>query len=398
MASPAWKPVADDPASKWTPVEEHPLDTASRLIKEWWNSGPAGALKGTAAAIRDPKAVVSGALDQNSELLKRAKDAYGKGDYIGAAAHTLNYALNGIPGLGYSLDDAGTDFKNGDIAAGTGKTLGLATNMMLGAKMPQILDAATDAKLPTLPSAEAVKKVLGVAKDVYHVTHSANPITKGMAVKSLIDKMRSSAQGAPVVAPEAAGAIGGTQVASLPESPRIALVSGYTSRPEVIASEHGLLPTLDRSQFFREFSPEHAPDALQPTVAPAPASTPVPADMSVLSQADDLESLLQRSIEMARARKGSPATAPIVSPANEPLNAQLQQEAEAQAVSIENAARTRKALKIGKVLQEHGIDPESLTTPEQWKMAHEAAGVPLNAKDPSKTIQAVKELTSMGAQ
>lgn len=59
-------------------------------------------------------------------LYDKAKTAYDKGDYVGAAAHFINYLL---PLVGPSLDVAGEKMRKGDIAGGAGQAIGLGLAM-----------------------------------------------------------------------------------------------------------------------------------------------------------------------------------------------------------------------------------------------------------------------------
>jgi len=66
---------------------------------------------------------------ENRALFDAAKDAYGKGNYLEATRHAMNYLLNAIPGLGSSLDVASEQMEKGDVAGGLGTTLGVGTVM-----------------------------------------------------------------------------------------------------------------------------------------------------------------------------------------------------------------------------------------------------------------------------
>ncbi|HVW86456.1 MAG TPA: hypothetical protein VHB50_17340 [Bryobacteraceae bacterium] len=128
--------------------EAHPLDAAKRAIHDWWDQVSNGPLnlvqtgKGIAGMFTGESERAMG--QQNLDLWQKAKNAYNHGDYTGAAAHALNYALNGIPGLqlGSALDEAGEKFQRGDVGGGIGHTLGVATNIAIGAKGPNIVDLA----------------------------------------------------------------------------------------------------------------------------------------------------------------------------------------------------------------------------------------------------------------
>lgn len=124
----------------------HPLDSANGLVSNWWDQvhhGPANLYdvgKSIAGLATGQTEKNLGA--QSGALWQKTKDAYNQGDYGGAAFHLLNYALSGVPGVSSVIDSAGEDFRNGHPMAGAGKTLGLITNLGMGIKTPEIVDAA----------------------------------------------------------------------------------------------------------------------------------------------------------------------------------------------------------------------------------------------------------------
>ncbi len=82
---------------------------------------------------------------QNNELASRATEAFKKGDYTEAARHTLHYLLNGIPGLGARLDEAGNKGAKGDIGGMLADTAAIATDYVAGPKVGgKLLNAATE--------------------------------------------------------------------------------------------------------------------------------------------------------------------------------------------------------------------------------------------------------------
>ena len=128
----------------------HPLDSASNAIHNFWDqikNGPAnlvGVGKSLVGLGTGDTEKAMGSVSQ--ELLDRAKDSYNKGDYVGTAAHLLNYTLSPI--VGDSLDNAGKQFQNGDISGGTGTTLGVLGNLATAAKIPEVA-----AKIPDIVKA-----------------------------------------------------------------------------------------------------------------------------------------------------------------------------------------------------------------------------------------------------
>jgi hypothetical protein len=76
------------------------------------------------------------------ELGKRAAKELENKDYVRGLRHGIEWL---IPGLGPTLARAGDQLESGDIAGGTGTTLGAAASLLAGAKAPAIADAAADA-------------------------------------------------------------------------------------------------------------------------------------------------------------------------------------------------------------------------------------------------------------
>ncbi len=67
-------------------------------------------------------------VEAQGDLAKKARDAYDKGDYMGAVVHGLNYL---VPFIGQQTDQAGQQLQSGDIAGGIGRTLGTAAPALL---------------------------------------------------------------------------------------------------------------------------------------------------------------------------------------------------------------------------------------------------------------------------
>lgn len=87
-----------------------------------------------------PLDTVIKSFEAQGELAKKARDAYDKGDYMGALQHGLNYL---VPFVGQQADQAGEQLKSGDIAGGVGRTLGAALPIAAGS--PEVQSAAGDA-------------------------------------------------------------------------------------------------------------------------------------------------------------------------------------------------------------------------------------------------------------
>lgn len=99
-------------------------------------------------------------LNGQGALAVKARDAFNRGDYKAAAIHSINYL---IPFLGQQTDKAGEQLSQGDYAGGAGRTLGLGTGIVAGAKAPQIVDAAGSAASAAKP---AVASAARVASDI----------------------------------------------------------------------------------------------------------------------------------------------------------------------------------------------------------------------------------------
>ena len=115
-----------------------------------------------------PLDTVIKSFEAQGELAKQARDAYNKGDYVGALQHGLNYL---VPFLGQQTDQAGTQLKQGDIAGGIGRTLGAAVPIVAGspearAVPGQALDAASGAVKSAAPYVTPVAKFGAKALDI----------------------------------------------------------------------------------------------------------------------------------------------------------------------------------------------------------------------------------------
>lgn len=82
------------------------------------------------------------ALNGQGALAVKARQAFNRGDYKSAAIHSINYL---IPFLGQQTDKAGEQLSQGDYAGGAGRTLGVGTGIVAGAKAPEIVEGAGNA-------------------------------------------------------------------------------------------------------------------------------------------------------------------------------------------------------------------------------------------------------------
>ena len=105
-----------------------------------WNElkrGP-GNLAALGNALLHPVSAMKGLIQQNSELGQAAINEWKSGNHGEAIRAGINYLLNTVPGMGTGLQEAGTKMEHGNIGGGLGQTLGVGTNVILGAKTPQI--------------------------------------------------------------------------------------------------------------------------------------------------------------------------------------------------------------------------------------------------------------------
>lgn len=86
----------------------------------------------------DPRDTVKSIGASTQAIYERAAESFRKGNYGEAAMHALYYMLNGIPGLGTTLESAADDMKAGDYGSGMGKGMGMGLSFAL----PKVVDAA----------------------------------------------------------------------------------------------------------------------------------------------------------------------------------------------------------------------------------------------------------------
>ena len=122
----------DDLAPKETPKKQgsvsSPTDQAWEFVKHLVSASPIGQTAGMGAQILAPRDAVHGALLSNQQMFDEAREALKKGDYGNAAVKGFYYLLNGIPGLGSQLNEAGSQMNRGEWGAGAGTAMGLGTS------------------------------------------------------------------------------------------------------------------------------------------------------------------------------------------------------------------------------------------------------------------------------
>lgn len=123
MAQPQ-QPAQPRPSGGW-------LDSIGNTVKNWWDQvNPVEGVKGMAAAASNPAGAVQGYGQQTAEIERKMEESFKQGRYAEGFRHGLGYILNGIPGVGATLDKAGDQAQAGDVSGAVGTTAGLATNMI----------------------------------------------------------------------------------------------------------------------------------------------------------------------------------------------------------------------------------------------------------------------------
>lgn len=181
---------------------EHVADAAKSF---WETVNPLTIAKSLNAVVSDPKAAAKEYGEQTGKILQNAKDAWGRGDHASAIAHGVNYLLNGIPGLGATLDQAQIESEAGDVGSALGRTAGIAA---LGEvpKVPGAVSAGMDAAKSVATSPALIK---GVGAGLGAAAGHATGVPTGGLIGAYIGKEIGSSiaervnKTAPVIAPSA---------------------------------------------------------------------------------------------------------------------------------------------------------------------------------------------------
>ncbi len=141
-------------------------DTVMQYLRK---VNPVTQAQGVADMVQHPIDAAKSYGAATGELAKKAQDAFAAGNYVEGVRHSISYVLNGIPGLGAALDEAGTKSGTGDYKGAIADTAALATNLLAAKYGPKVLDAATEPG--ALPAAVAkvttpVKNAAAAAHDV----------------------------------------------------------------------------------------------------------------------------------------------------------------------------------------------------------------------------------------
>lgn len=251
----------------------HPLDSLGHAIGSWWDQvNPAKQVEGTAEAIRHPVQAAHGMAQQNVDLFNKAKGSFDKGDYAGAVRHGVNYFLNGIPGLGASVDEAGNKFEKGDYAGGTGDALGIGTNLVVGAKAPELMSDAMN-----LPGKVAAK----VAKPERLYQSALKPSTRLPSAQRQAIVQTGLKEGVPVSASGIEEIQGRTADLNhrIKDTISDAAAKGDTIDPQAVAQRVDQV----RPTFAKQVNPDADLAALEKTKREflnGPGAGPIPVDMA----------------------------------------------------------------------------------------------------------------------
>lgn len=132
-------------------------------------------------------------------------------------------------------------------------------------------------------------------------------------------------------------------------------------------------------------SPVVSAGPIRPPLSPQPVAAAPVAEAPAVQPKTDLEDLLEKSLKDPH----------IADAAKAELDQHLKDEGLKKAGDIIDRNQTKRALKLGRFLQDYGITPEHIEsmTPAEWAQVGEVAEVP---KPSAMTIQKTKDLMQMG--
>lgn len=315
---------------------------------------PVAMLQGAAQAVAHPIDTAGAMLGEQGRVYEKAKQAFGKGDYIEGVRHILGFLL---PMLGPAIDEAGDKAQSGRLAEGLGEAAGLG----LQPKMPGAVAKAAGAAARAAPAAAEAAIVHSVAKAA-GVPAVVVREARAVAGERLRDfaasgKARPSAK-APVATPE-------------PVAP-----------PPVVAAEP---PVAEPPAPVAKPTP--APAAEPAPVPPTPPAEPWRPTHDPAAGLDPAIFEAKRAAREAGARPSRKKPEPVAAkpkPASDPPPA----------ASFEAHGRDAKASKFADVFKEHGIaaDDVPLIADEHWSKLSKSMGI---AEPPSAATRArVQELVA----
>lgn len=150
-----------------TPKPRSLGDDVTDTLKQYWDKvNPVKAAQGLADTVRSPGKALGEYGNTTGALLDKSVQAFKQGKHSEGVRHALSYFLNGVPGLGSALDEAGNKSGSGDYKGAIADTAALATQIALTHKGPAAVEAAADA-LPSAGTAGTAVKgfVKGAGKE-----------------------------------------------------------------------------------------------------------------------------------------------------------------------------------------------------------------------------------------
>lgn len=102
------------------------------FVKNWWDQvNPVAAGNAMIDTVKHPIDTLQHMGQSMAQPAVAAQDSFAHGRYLEGVRHGINYMLNVVPGVGSSLDAAGSQGDQGDISGMLGTTAGVATNLRI---------------------------------------------------------------------------------------------------------------------------------------------------------------------------------------------------------------------------------------------------------------------------
>jgi hypothetical protein len=167
-AAAQWKPPDTDAVAWHPPATDAVNGTSSKSFMDHLSDAarevgtainPVNWVRGAANVAAHPVDFATNWYEQNKQIGQRALDSFHAGNYGEGLAHSLNYIMNAVPGLGAASDSAGEAIKSGDYGTGVGRAIGTALAMAGPKALGDVIPPAADAVAPALKT--AVTQVLG---------------------------------------------------------------------------------------------------------------------------------------------------------------------------------------------------------------------------------------------
>jgi hypothetical protein len=380
----------DEPPGFWDSFKKT-ITTGSPL-----NPGNWGAM--LKSAIESPFS------DEHFEVAQKLADQLDSGDAGGALKTAFGLPQNNSAAAGTATGQATNAAIVAALTAGLVKGAGWAADK--AAILSKISEdpTITEAAIKTIPKGPEAKVLFDKLTSAYQKAKEAQQPLKPVPVLRDAESPAWANFPDPDVQPPPdlgstpsrlpSGRVPGKPVAAPPvpaSQARLPIWQGVTdtaapaAEPAEIAPQaparlpSGRLPGHSK-EFEAQFTPQATPE-LTSQAAHEPKS--------------DLEMQLEQSIPEAMIKRPATGSEPVVSPANQPLDEALKAKDAQASKAFEDAARLKKAVKVGKWLQDGELTPDQVDSmePEHWRLAAKGAGV----NDLSQqTIDLVKELMRMG--